>query len=258
LIRQTIALFRYQLLGIINTRVIILLCLVFSVAFVGSQFIAELAILNSEDIALAALADFLRYSLVILLIISLSFQVSQDYESGQFERLLAMPLSRVQYVLAQFMVLLVLAFILILPLFITVLLLSDSTDAMYWAVATFLELILVGQFALLAIVSLEKLPISVIFTFAIYLLSKSASLIELALSRSTPFYDEEGSFQLIIFLFSKISYVLPDSGYFAQNNIFFEDVNYGILLSSQFVSVIIYSAFIQSVLLVDFYRKEFN
>ena len=258
MIGQTIALFRYQLLGIINVRVTILLCLVFTVAFIGSQFVAELAILNSDAIALASMADFLRYSLVVFLVISLSFQVSQDYESGQFERLLAMPLTRVQYVMAQFIVLLVLAFVLILPLFILVMLLSDFSMALYWAAATFLELILVGQFALLAIISLEKLPLSVIFTIAIYLLSKSAYLIQMVLSSSTPFYDEESGFQFILFIFTTISYVLPDASYFAQNNIFFDSVNYAELLASQFVSVVLYSAFIQSVLLVDFYRKEFN
>ncbi|MCP4075746.1 MAG: hypothetical protein GY744_06150 [Gammaproteobacteria bacterium] len=258
MIGQTIALFRYQLLGIINTRISILLCLIFTVAFIGSQFIAELAILNSDAIALASMADFLRYSLVIFLVISLSFQVSQDYESGQFERLLVMPLTRVQYVIAQFIVLLVLAFVLILPLFLLVMLFSDFSVALYWAAATFLELLLVGQFALLAIISLEKLPLSVIFTIAIYLLSKSTSLIQLVLSRSTPFYDEESGFQFVLFVFTTISYVLPDASYFAQNNIFFGSASYVELLTGQFVSVVLYSAFIQSILLVDFYRKEFN
>ena len=169
-----------------------------------------------------------------------------------------MPLSRLQYVLAQFLVLVVLAFVLSMPLFLLIMLLSNTSVAMYWALATFMELMLVGQFTLLAIISLEKLPLAVIFSIALYLLAKSVSLIDLILSRSAPFYDEEGSFQLIQFLFSGIHYVLPDSSYFALNNVFFEPVNYVDLLSTQFISVMVYSIFIQSVILIDFYRKEFN
>ena len=255
---QTIALFRYQLLGIMNARILILLGVVFLVASLGGQFVSELAIINSQTIALAAMADFLRYSLILLLIISLAHQVSQDYELSQFERLLAMPITRAQYVLAQFLVLVCVALVLMLPVFILLAVLGDTQSALYWSTAILLEMLLVGQFTLLAIISLEKLPVAVVFTLAIYLLSRSAPVIDLILSQSSSFYDEERGFQLTYAVFSWIRYLLPDLNAFAQNNMLFDLTSMAAILGQQLMTVIIYSLFIQFVILLDFYRKEFN
>lgn len=258
MLSQTIALFRYQLLGMINGRMILLLLAVYSVSFLGSRFVAELAIINSENIALSVLAEFLRYSLVLLLIISLSHQISQDYELSQFERLLAMPISRYQYILAQILLLIVFALIMVLPVFALMSLVGDASVAFYWSMALYMEMILVGFFALLAIISLEKLPVAIIFSIALYLLAKAAPVINLILSQSSPIYEDEKGFQLAQWFFGVIQYVLPDAKVFAQNNIVFGGVSIAEPLLQQLISVLVYSCFILFIVLVDFYRKEFN
>lgn len=258
MIKQTIALFRYQLLGIINIKIVLILCIVFVVAFLLSRFVAELAIINSETISLGVMADFLRYSLILMLIISISYQISQDYELSQFERLLAMPVSRSQYVLAQFFVLLTFSGFLVLPVFFLMFFLNDFSLALYWTSALFLEMILIGQFAILAILSLEKLPVAVIFALASYLLAKAVPFIDLIFSQSMTFYNEDSSFQIGSVLFSIIKYVLPDSSAFAQNNVIFDAVGQWSLLLKQLITVLMYGLFIQFVILIDFYRKEFN
>ena len=258
MLTQTIALFRYQLLGMINARIIVLLLAIYALAFLGSRFVAELAIINSEVIALSVLAEFLRYSLVLLLIISLSHQISQDYELSQFERLLAMPISRYQYILAQFFLLMVLASILVTPVFLLMFVLGDASIAAYWTLSLAIELTLVGFFALLAVISLEKLPVAIIFTIAIYLLSKTAPVIDLILSQASPIYEEEQGFQLAQWLFGMIQYVLPGAQAFAQNNVVFGGMAIGEPLVQQLMAVLVYSLFILFVVLIDFYRKEFN
>lgn len=258
LFRQTIALFRYQLRGIVNRRIVVAIAAILLVAFIGSRFVAELAIINSEAIASAAMADFLRYSLLIMLIISICYQVSQDYELHQFERLLAMPVSRNQYVFAQLFVLLTLSLVLTFPVFLLMSVINEYQFALYWSVALFLEMILVGQFAILAILSLEKLPVAVIFTFSFYLLAKAAPLIDLVLNQSSVYYDEETGFQLSFFIFTLLQYVLPEQSAFAQNNVLLESEWSSKLLLKQLVSVLVYGVFIQFVILLDFYRKEFN
>lgn len=231
---------------------------ILAVAFLGGRFVAELAIINSEAIALAAMADFLRYSLIIILIINICYQISQDYELHQFERLLAMPVTRNQYVLAQFFVLLVLSLALSLPVFLLMSIINELSLALYWSSALFLEMILVGQFAILAILSLEKLPVAVIFTLAIYLLAKAAPLIDLVLTQSSAYYNEETGFQIYFFVFSLLQYVLPDISAFAQNNVLLDSEWTALILFKQLVSVLVYGALIQFVILLDFYRKEFN
>ncbi len=258
MIKQTIALFRYQLLGLFNTKLGLLLGALFLVAFLGNRFIFELAIINSETIALAAMADFLRYSLILMLIIGLSYQVSQDYVLSQFDRLLAMPIVRMQYVVAQFLLVAFFSFALTLPMFILISLMGNPALALYWALAVFLEMILVGQLTILAILSLEKLPVAVFFSLAIYLLAKSAPLINLILSQSSHFYEVEAAFHFSNLIFSIIRYVLPVASSFAQNNVIFEASWSGFMLLKQLLSVLIYGVFIQLVILFDFYRKEFN
>lgn len=255
---QTIALFRFQLLGLINRRTFIMLAIIVLAAFMASRFIAELSIINSETIALGALADILRYSLVIVMIISVCFHISQDYELNQFERLLAMPISRYQYLLAQTMVLVVFCLLLVAPVFILMSLVSEVDLAIYWTLALFLELMLVGHFALLSSLSLERLPLAVLLTMAFYLLAKSAPVIDVILTHSSPYYDEEAGFQLSTWVFSMIQYVLPDMNVFAQNNLLFSRGPFGLVLGFQLLNVLIYSGLLQAVILVDFYRKEFN
>ena len=255
--QQTIALFRFQLPGIINTRIVILLGVILLSGFLGSQFIAELAIINSEAIAFAALADYLRYCLVLVVLISLCFQISQDYELNQFERLLAMPISRYQYLMAETLVLMVLCAFLVIPTWLLLMVIHDAELSVYWACALYLELVLVGHFALLAGLSLVKLPVAVIFTLALYVLSKSAPVIDQILANSSVFYAEESGFQFSSALFTLVRHVLPGSSAFAQNNLLFESLAWIGVLSSQLGAVILYSLFLQAVILVDFYRREF-
>lgn len=258
MITQTITLFHYQLLGIINRKLLFASLLVYLVAFLLGRFAAELAIINSEQIALALMADVLRYSLVVVVTISVCHQVSQDYELRQFERLLAMPISRYQYVLAQTLVILFFVAILLLPMLLVLGFAGTAQQALYWSVAVLLELILVGHFALLASLSLERLPLAVMFTLALYLLAKSAPLLDLVFDQSSEFYQEQQGFQLTHQLFTLLQYVLPDMSAFANNNSLFDDAGRLALVQRQLIGVLIYVLFLQAIVLVDFYRKEFN
>jgi len=235
-----------------------LVACVLLVAYLIGLFVAELAIINSNAIATASMADFVRYSLVLVMVIGLCYQVSQDYELNQFERLLAMPVTCFQYVAAQFLVMLSVAFLLSLPVLVLFSVVHNTGMAFYWAASLFLELVLVGQFALLAILSLEKLPLAVIFTISLYLLAKAAPIIALILSQSSHFYEEENSFQIASLLFSGLQYLLPDESAFAQNDLLFGEGDIFAALSRQLLSVLLYGMFLQFIILFDFYRKEFN
>ncbi len=253
---QTIALFRYQLLSLINTKNLIVLCSIYLASFLLSRFSAELAIINSDVIGLAVWAEFLRYSLVLFLIISICHQISQDYELGQFNRLLAMPIARWQYVLAEFFVVLVLAFIMSLVVFLLLFFTADVSVSAYWSTAVFLELILVGLFSILAALSLEKLPIALVFSFVVYLFSKLVPLINYIFNQSSMYYQDETGFKLGNMMMQAISFILPDLSAFARNNALFEPADFLHLLFTQTYSLMVYGFFVFLAILVDFYRKE--
>jgi len=258
MVRQTIALFHYQLLGLVNRKLLLLLGALYLLIFLAGQFAAELAIINSELLAPALQAELMRYALLVLLIIVVCTRVATDYKTAQFERLLSMPVSRLQYIIAQYLFVMSCAAACLAPGLILLWLVADANLAVYWFSALFLELLLVGQFALLAAISLENLPAAVLLSLGLYLLSRLAPVLDLVFSRSMPFYEEEKGFQLTHKLFELIQYLLPDGRVFANNNQFFERAAATDLLAGQAVSLLVYSGFVFVVLLVDFYRKEFN
>lgn len=250
--------FRFQLVGIVNRRLALLLLAITLGGFLLSRFVAELAIIHSETIALSALADFLRISLVLVMVITLSYQIAQDYDASQFDRLLAMPLTRLQYIIAQDGVMLVFALLLTLPVLLLLWWLAGQTLALYWSIALLFELLLVGQFAMLAILSLEKLPLAVMLGLTLYLLARAAPLIAVILAQSAPFYDEEQGFQLASSVFGVLQYLLPGIDAFAHNDLLSAPHDLLAALGRQSVSVLVYSLFLQAIILFDFYRKEFN
>ncbi len=258
MIGQTISLFRFLLLGILNLRLVVLVSILLLVSVLLSSFIAELAIINSDRIAIAVLADFLRYCLVFLALLLVITNVAGDFEFKQFERLLTMPVARWQYIAAQFLVVASIAAMLVIPVFVILSLLSSLELALYWSAALWLEILLVGLLGLLAILSLEKIPQAVFFSLAVYMLSKLSGLISQMLAESVYLSDGSAASRAIEFIFNAILYVIPDNSSFAQNDVFFDAANLLAVLGSQFQSVVVYALFLLAVCLVDFYRKEFS
>lgn len=259
MVGQTISLFRYLLLGVVNRRLTVMVLILFVVATLLASYVSELAIINSERVSAALLGDFLRYSLVFLALLLVTSNVAEDYESKQFERLLTMPLSRWQYITAQVFAILVIATFLCLPVVAIVSFFTSFEIAAYWAVAIWLEIILVSLIGLLGILSLEKIPQAVIFSLAIYLLAKFSAVISQMLSESIKLSDGSASNRFAELVFNGVLHVMPGSQAFAQNNIFFEATQLPYeLLSNQLLTVVVYSTFLITVCLIDFYRKEFN
>ncbi len=258
MLAQTISLFRYQMLGILSRRLFVLLAILVLVAVFSGNFISEIAIINGERIVGAWVADFLRYSLLLLALLMIVTNVAEDYESSQFERLLTMPLARWQYIAAQTGVISCLCLLLVLPVLLLLSFYSSLSIGVYWAAALWLELFLVGLLGLLAILSLEKIPQAVFFSLAIYLLAKFSGLITLMLTESVKLSEGSAASRTVEFIFSSILYVIPGPRSFAQSDVFFGNIDLLATLAEQLLSVVIYALFLLGVCLVDFYRKEFN
>jgi ABC-type transport system involved in multi-copper enzyme maturation permease subunit len=196
--------------------------------------------------------------MALLALLMVTSAVAEDYESRQFERLLTMPLARWQYLAAQFLVIACLCLLLVLPVFLLMSIYSGAALGLYWALALWLELMLISLLGLLAILSLEKVPLAVFFSLAIYLLAKLSGLISLMLEESVRLSDGSAASRAMELIFGAILYLVPDTGSFAQNDVFFHAVGLFATLSDQFFSVALYLLFLLAVCLVDFYRKEFN
>jgi len=255
---QTISLFRFLLLGVLNLRLFALVLVLVIVAGLLSSFITELAIINSHAIAAALLADLLRYALVFLALLVIITSVAQDFEFKQFERLLTMPVSRWQYIVAQLMAIMTIATVLALPVLPVVGLVSSLDIALYWTLALWLEILLVGMLGLAAILALEKIPLAVFFSLAVYLLAKLSGLISQMLIESVKLSDGAAANQFANMVFNGILHLIPRIEAFAQNDVFFESQELAVMLQGQLGTVTLYTLFLLAISFIDFYRKEFN
>jgi len=255
---QTISLYRFLLLGIVNRRLFILLFILILAGLLLHSFVSELAIINSQQIANALLADFLRYSYVLLALLLVATNVAEDFEVKHFERLLSMPVSRWQYIAAQLLVVGTIAMILAISVIAILLFFAPVEVALYWTVALWMEIFLVGLVGLLAIISLEKIPQAVFFTLAVYLLTKLSGLIAQMLVHSVEYSDGSAVNRFAEMIFNAILHVIPRLDAFAQNDVFFSTLGLGASLIQQVQSVAVYAAFLLIISLIDFYRKEFN
>ena len=132
------------MLGILSRRLFVLVVIMVLVSVLAGSFINELAIINGAAIQTAFIADFLRYSLALLALLMIATSVAEDYEFRQFERLLTMPLARWQYIAAQTLVIACLCLFLTLPVALLISLYGNAEVGLYWAVALWLELFLLG------------------------------------------------------------------------------------------------------------------
>ena len=255
---QTIALFRFMLLGIVSRRFAVLLLILLLTAVLFGSFFAELAIINGAAIVAAFVADFLRYSLALLVLLIVAASVAEDYEFRQFERLLTMPLARWQYIAAFTLVIAVVCAMLTLPAALLVGFYSDAASGAYWAAALWMELFLLGLLGLLASLSLEKVPLAVFFALAVYLLAKLSGLITLIVAESVRMSEGSATSRAVEFIFNAILYVIPDLDSFADSDIFFAARDLPAMLGAQLLSVTVFALFLLAVCLIDFYRKEFN
>lgn len=258
MIAQTISLFRYLMLGILSRRLFILLSILVLVAVLCGSFFGEIAIINGEAIVAGLVADFLRYSIALLALLMIASAVAEDYQFRQFERLLTMPLARWQYIVAQTLVVASLCLMLVLPLLLIVSLYAGWEIGLYWAVAVWLEIFLLGMLGFVAILSLEKIPQAVFFALSIYLLAKVSGLISQMLAESVKLSSASLTSRVTEFIFDSILYVIPGTSSFAENDVFFGNLDLAALLGEQFTMAAIYTGFLVCICLVDFYRKEFN
>lgn len=253
---QTIALFRFQVRRLKDYKTVGFLIAMYVSAFAASQFVAELAIVESVQVVVHLFADLVRYGGVIVVIVLTCHLVTVDYEQGFFERIFAMPVLRYQYLLSQQLVLLVLCGGVVIPVFFLFPWIADIETAIYWGIAVFLELLLFGQIALLAAVSLERLPSSILLSLTMAFLIKVLPVIELMSYEATNYTDEEPEFSIMRLILGAIKFILPNAKALAENDQLFYGTNFERLFE-QFLAVAIFMAFIHFVVLLDFYRKEF-
>ncbi len=256
-VSQTITLIRFFLLNYSQRKNLVLLLIILLVGFFSSQFVSELSLINSVEAQFAFQIEFYRYGLVLLSSLILIVTIADDFSSRQFENLLSMPLARWQYIIAQIGAVAIINLVLVVCASVFLLPLVDINLILIWFGSMWLELMLVSFLALLAILSLEKIPSAMILLLSLYVLSRASPIILEIIKQSVYYSDGDTINQVILMMFQFITFVLPNSNVFVQNNLFYSLSTDDINLVQQALWVLLYALFITIVSMFDFYRKEF-
>lgn len=257
MISQTITLIRFFLLNYSQRKNITLLLIILLIGFMSALFVNELSLINSAEAQFAFQIDFYRYGLILLSSLILIVAVADDFASGQFENLLSMPLSRWQYIAAQIAAVAVINLLMLFMASVVLLIQADFQLVLLWLISMWIELMLCSLLALLAILSLEKVPSAMLLLLSLYVLSRASPIILEIIEQSVYYSDGDILNQMILMLFQGLSFILPNPIVFVQNDVFFTLKTEAINLASQAFWLLIYSGFIIVVALFDFYRKEF-
>jgi len=258
MISQTIALIRYFLSAYLVRKNVLIVLAILVVGYLSSQFIVQLSLSKGVEAQLAFQIEFYRYLFVLFSVLLLMVSVADDYESRQFEILLSMPLHRWQYVIAQMGVIFILNFILCIVAALVVSLQAELTTSLILFVSLWLELVLVSVIALLAIISLEKVPSAVMLTVCLYVLARASDSIVSIVEMSVHYSDQSLVNQAVLYTFKFIQFLLPNTNAYLANDYFFNINIDGLAnLFNQALSVLVYVIFIGMVILYDFYRKEY-
>lgn len=257
MVLQTIALIKFFLLNYADRKNLILLTVILLSGVLSSQFISELSLINSNNIQLAFQIEFFRYALILLSTLLLCVAIADDFATAQFEHLLAMPLSRWQYIAAQLGAILVINTIIVFLAAMVLWLQFDSGLVFGWALSYWLELCLVSLVALLAVISLEKIPSAMMMTISVYLIARLSPVIEQIISKALYYSDGEVINQVLLYVFHVIQFILPSPQVFLSNDSFYSLEVSSLSLVNQAIAVLVYGFFLISIMLFDFYRKEF-
>jgi len=254
---QTIALIQFFLLNYSQRKNVILLLTIVLFGFISSQFVHELSLINSAEAQFAYQIEFYRYALVLLSALILIVAVADDFASRQFENLLSMPLSRWQYIAAQISAMAMMNAVMVLITSLVLVTQVGFDALLVWSISMWLELMLCSFLALLAILSLEKVPSAMILLLSLYVLSRASPIILEIIGQSVYYSDGDAVNQFILWVFKGITFVLPSPHVFVQNDLFYGQQFAQVNLAQQALWVLLYGAFITLVSLFDFYRKEF-
>jgi len=257
MISQTITLIKFFLLNYSQRKNSVLLGVILLVGFMLAQFTADLSLINSAEAQFSFQIEFYRYGLILLSSLILIVAIADDFASRYFENLLSMPLSRWQYIAAQMGAITLMNAMMVLMACAVLLAQADFYSVLIWFFSMWFELMLCSMFALLAILSLERVPSAMILLLSLYVLSRSSTIIIEIIEQSVYFHDGKGVSSLILMLFQAISFVLPNTHAFVQNDLFYSMNFDAINLVGQFTWVALYSVFLSAIILFDFYRKEF-
>lgn len=223
--------------------------------FLLSDFLSSTLLAESASLQPMLYAAIIRVSNVLLLVMALSSAITTDFDTRLSHMFLSAPVDRSVYYLGRLLGFLLAALFMASLSSLPLMLMTTDTVWLYWGASHFLELSIVGCFALLCSCSLSRSLVAFFATLCFYVLSRLYGSLQSLLD--SPFFDTTaGSGQLLNWAVEGIGYVLPTLYQYARSEWFINPSELAFEVTHQAIQTGILGALFCIAGLFDLKRKE--
>lgn len=255
---------RYTILTAIRDWLYIGILLLASCSVFLSIFLGGTALSEQGFMATAYIGGSCRMIVVIGLILFVCFHVRRSFENKEVELILTRPISRVKFVLGYFTGFALLAFTMVLPLGIIILLMqqigmiwASPEGIFFWAASFYMECLIVMAFAFFAALMLTSAVSSVLATFAFYFLSRIFGFFLISIHNPASLMRDSKLGVIMEQVLNFIGIFVPRLDMFSKS----DWLTYGVQDYQVYLlfysSALIYIPFLLFMALLDFVRKQF-
>lgn len=244
----------YTLLEALRNRLSWLIVLVALIGIGLSGFLNALAMTESQQIQVALLAAFLRFSAVFLLATFVVTSMVREFNDKGLELLLALPLPRAAYLFGKLTGFAVLALVPALLFGLLTAFFTTPEQTLLWTLSLICELWIVAAFSMLCVLSFNQIMVSLSAVMGFYLLARSIAALQLI--GNDPLAANTASQQFIQFAVNAFSAVLPHLDQFTRTEWLVYQTGTWSVLSASFAQSAIYLALLSGAALFDLYRKN--
>ncbi|PIE36717.1 MAG: hypothetical protein CSA54_03545 [Gammaproteobacteria bacterium] len=179
------------------------------------EYISSVALIEAEQFQLAIYSNVMRWAAAIVLLQFVVSSLGREFNEKGADYLLAMPMSRWQYLLGKALGIVLLSLLMAALIALVLLLYQPGAASLIWVGSLAMELLVLGCFALFVSISLQNPALAAAVVIAFYVLCRALSSIELLASQ--PLVSHSGvAQQFMAGLTEWLSYLLPALYQFAQ------------------------------------------
>jgi len=252
--KSVIVIARYTFLEGLRNRVFGLTAVGLVCLFGLTEFVGELAIVESRQIQALLIGSGMRIFTVVTIALFVITSMTREMHDKGFELILSLPLGRSTYYFGKLLGYCALALLILLLTSALLSVFAGIASTSLWTLSLLCELGLVIAVSLLCLVTFSNVTVAFIVVMAFYFLSRSIHAIQL-ISASPILESRSFSQEFMSFLVNAVAFVLPDLYGFTRSEWLVYGLGQGTFLHV-LAQTAIYLPLLIAAGLFDLYRKD--
>lgn len=245
---------RQMLLEARQNKIIWLFASVLIVGLGLCEYISSIALIEGRYFQLALYSSLIRWTSIILLLQFVISSFSREVNEKGLDYLLAMPLARSQYIAGKALGIILISALMCAAILAVLSIYQLNASTIVWLSSLYLELVLIGCFALFIAISLPSPALATTVVIGFYILCRTLASIESLASQ--PLIEHSGFAQSFLAGITELlSYTLPPLYEFARTEwLLYTDFNLSVLITNV-IQACIYCSLLLSAACFDLHRK---